>query len=49
MDINEKLCACFLVWQKTFDGIKWTKLTQTLKATAFNWRKRILISELYMN
>jgi len=45
--MDEELCACFIVWQKAFDIVNWTKLKQVLKA--FNWRKRSLISKLYMN
>ena len=28
---DEKLCACFIDWQKAFDHVNWTKLTQILK------------------
>jgi hypothetical protein len=49
VDIDEELCACFIDWQKAFDGVNWTKVTQILKGTAFNWCKRRPISKLYMN
>jgi hypothetical protein len=48
LDIDEKLCACFIDWQKTFDRVNWTKLMQILKGTGIDWRKRRLIHKLYV-
>jgi len=31
VDIDTELHAFFIVWQNTFDGVNWTKLTQILK------------------
>ena len=33
LEIDEKLCVCFIDWQKAFDLVNWTKLTQILKGT----------------
>jgi hypothetical protein len=49
LDVDEEFCACFIDWQKAFDHVKWTKLTQILKVTGINWRERRLISKLYMD
>jgi len=35
-------------WQKAFGRGNWTKLMQTLKGTGIDWRKRRLISKLYI-
>jgi hypothetical protein len=48
LDIGEKLCACFTDWQKAFDRVNWTKLTQILKGYGIDWRERRLIRKLYM-
>jgi hypothetical protein len=47
LDIDEKLCACFIGWQKAFDCVKWTKLMHILKETGIDWRNRNLISKVY--
>jgi len=47
LEIDEKLCVCFIDWQKAFDRINWTKLMQILKITGIDWRERRLISKLY--
>ena len=31
LEIEEKLCVCFIDWQKAFDRVNWTKLMQILK------------------
>jgi hypothetical protein len=31
--VDEELCACFIVWQKAFDLINWTKLGEIPKGT----------------
>ena len=43
-----ELCACFIDWQKAFDQVNLTKLTQILKVTGIDWHERRLISNLYM-
>jgi hypothetical protein len=48
LDIDKKLCACFIDWQKAFDRVNWTKLMQILKGIWIDWRERRLISKLYM-
>jgi hypothetical protein len=48
LDIDEELCACFIDWQKAFDHVSCTKLMQILKRTGIDWRKRRLISKLYV-
>jgi len=40
LEIDEELCVCF---------IDWTKLMQILKRIGIDWRKRRLISKLYMD
>jgi retron-type reverse transcriptase len=48
LEIDEILIVCFIDWQKAFDRVNWTKLMQILKGTGLDWRKRRLISNLYM-
>jgi hypothetical protein len=48
LEIDVELCVCFIDWQKAFDRVNWTKLTQILKGTGIDWRERRLISNLYM-
>jgi len=48
LEIDEKLCVCFIDWQKAFDRVNWTKLMLILKGTDIDWRERRLISHLYM-
>jgi hypothetical protein len=48
LEIDVKLCICFIDWQKAFDRVNWTKLMQILKETGIEWRERRLISNLYM-
>jgi hypothetical protein len=43
---HEKLRACFIDWQKTFNRVKWTKLMQILNETGIDWCERILVSNL---
>jgi len=47
--MDEELSICFIDWQKAFDRVNWTKLTQILKETGIDWRGRRLISNLYMS
>ena len=49
LNVDEEFCACFVEWQKAFDHVNWTKLTQILKVTGINWCERRLISKLYMD
>jgi len=49
LGIVEELCICFIDWQKAFDLVNWTKLTQILKRTGIDWRERRLISKLCMD
>jgi hypothetical protein len=49
LDIGDKICVCFIDWQKAFERVKWTKLMQTLKKTGIDWRERRLISKLCMD
>ena len=48
LEIDAELCVCFIEWQKAFDRDNWKKLMQILKGTGIDWRKRRLISNLYM-
>jgi len=48
LEIDEELSVCFIDWQKAFDRVNWTKLIQILKEIGIDWRKRRLISSLYM-
>jgi len=48
LEIDEKLCVCFMDWQKACDRVNWTKLMQILKKTGIDWRESRLISNLYM-
>jgi hypothetical protein len=47
-EIDAEVCVCFIDWQKAFDRVNWTKLMQILKGTGIDWRKKRLISKLYM-
>jgi hypothetical protein len=38
--IEDKLCACFIDWQKAFDRVNWTKLMQILKDIGIDWGER---------
>jgi hypothetical protein len=49
LDIDEEICICFTDWQKAFDHVKLTKLMRILKKTGTDWRKRRLISKLYID
>jgi len=49
LEIDEKLCICFIDWQKVFDHVKLIKLMQILKTTGINWHERRLINKLYMD
>ena len=33
LEPDEKLCACFINWQKAFDHVNWTKLMEAQKKT----------------
>jgi hypothetical protein len=48
LEIDVKVCICFIGWQKAFDRVNWTKLMQFLKGTGIEKRERRLISNLYM-
>jgi len=48
LEIDEELSVCYIDWQKAFDRVNWTKLTQILKETGIDWHERVLISNLYM-
>ena len=48
LEIDEELCVCFIVCQKAFDRVNWTKLKQILKGTGIDWRERKFIKNLYM-
>jgi hypothetical protein len=48
LEIDGELCVCFIDWQEAFDRVNWTKLMQILKGNGIDWRKRKLISNLYM-
>jgi hypothetical protein len=48
MEIDVELSVCFIDWQKASDRVNYTKLMQILKKTGIDWRKRRLISNLYM-
>jgi hypothetical protein len=49
LEIYEKLCACFIHWQKAFDQVKWKKLMQIIKGNGIEWHERRLIRKLYMD
>ena len=36
LDVNEKICTCFIDWQKAFDRVKWEKLLEILKQIGVN-------------
>jgi hypothetical protein len=48
LDIDEKLYACFIDWQKASDHVKWSKLMQILVGTGIIWREGKLISKIYI-
>ena len=48
LELDEKLCVCFIDWQKAFDRVNWTKLMQILKGNRIDWRERRLMSNLYV-
>ena len=37
LETDEKLCICFIDWQKAFDRVNWTKLMQILKRIGNDW------------
>ena len=43
MEIDEEICVCFTDWEKAFDRINWTKLTQILNGNGIDWCERRLI------
>jgi hypothetical protein len=45
---SEELSVYFIDWEKAFDRVNWIKLMQILKEAGIDWRKRRLISNLYM-
>ena len=47
LEVDAKLCVCFIDWQKAFDRVNWTKLMQIRKGTGIDWRERRFISDLY--
>ena len=49
LELDEKLCVCFIDWQKAFDRVNWTKLMQILKGNRIDWRERRLIRKLCMD
>jgi hypothetical protein len=49
LEIDDGVCLSFIDWEKAFDRVNWTKLMQILKVTGIDWRKRILISKLYVS
>ena len=49
LEIDEKLCICFIDWQKVFDHVNWTKLVQILKRSGIDSHERRLINKLYMD
>lgn len=49
LDIDEKLCAFFINWQKKFNRVNWSKLMQILKEMGIVWREKKLISKIYMD
>ena len=42
LEVDEDLSVCFIDWQKTFDRVNWTKLTQILKKIGIGWMKEVL-------
>jgi hypothetical protein len=48
LELDQKLRACFIDWQKAFDRVSWTKLIQILKECGIHWRERRWIRNLYM-
>ena len=49
LEIDEKLCICFIDWQKAFYRVNWTKLMQILKISGIDWRERKLIRKFCMD
>jgi len=39
LQIDEKLCVCFIDCQKAFDRVNWTKLMQILEGNGIDWRE----------
>jgi Reverse transcriptase (RNA-dependent DNA polymerase). len=48
IDVKEKMCLCFIDWQKAFDRVDWIKLLEVLRNIGVSWSKRRLIRNLYM-
>ena len=46
--VKEEVCACFIDWQKAFDGVNWKKLMEILKEIGIDWKDRRLILNLYL-
>ena len=37
LEKDDEFSACLTLWQKTFDGLKWTKLMQIIEETGMDW------------
>ena len=47
-DVKGEMCLCYIIWQKAFDRVDWTKVLEMLQNITVNWRERRLIHKLYM-
>lgn len=48
LEYNKELCACFVEWERAFDGFKLEK-TLIKKETEEDWYYRRLARNLYVN
>jgi len=48
LELDEELCIYFIVWQKVFDRVNWTKLMQIQKISGIDWCERRLFRKLYV-
>ena len=47
LEYNNKVCVCYIDYEKAFDRVEWTKLMTILQNIGVDWRYRKLIWNLY--
>jgi len=47
LEYNNKVCVCYIDYEKAFDRVEWTKLMTILQNIGVGWRDRKLIWNLY--
>jgi hypothetical protein len=49
LNMGEKLCACFIDWQKASDRLNWLKTMHSVRKTAIDGGEGRVISNLYVD